>query len=209
LTTVRTLCGITLKWLALGALFLPGCLFVMAPGELTEHVSDFDQAIELSMEPAWLYGGTHSIKWQLSWRSTMPPNEFFLRVDVTGSDPIALGQSLHIKLDGKQVDLSTLNPKTGLHLIPGGLFNGIELPSSTWWWQRYQINRELLEQLLKAHDVRVRVDLGTSYAEGVFSNDAMTMARPAFHRFYDRWLSLQKPRHTQSNGYFNKSIGLL
>jgi hypothetical protein len=181
------------KWLALAALSLPGCFFATAPGGLSEHVSDFDQAIELSMEPTWLDGSTHSIKWKLSWRSTMPPNEILLRVEVTGPDPIALGRSLHITLDGEQVDLSTLDPKTGSHVIPGVYFNGIELPSSGWWWQRYQFNRNLLERLLKAHVVRVRVDLGTSYAEGVFSNDATSTARPAFQRFYNRWLALQAP----------------
>jgi hypothetical protein len=183
--------GAMLRWLGFGALLLSGCLAFPIPGDLTEHVSDFDQAVELSMVPAWLYGGTHSIKWKLLWRSTMPLDEFLLHVHVTGSDPIAVGRSLHIKFDGEQVDLSTLDPMTGSYIVPGGVFNGIEIPSSSWWWQRYQINRDLLERLLKAQDVRVRVDLGTSYAEGIFSNDAMTTARPAFRRFYSRWLALQ------------------
>jgi hypothetical protein len=163
----------------LGCAGVPGI-----PGNVREHVSKVDNTKELSMEPAWL--PESAIKLSLFKNTIMQPNEIVLTVVVTGARNFDKGENVRFNVDGKIYSFSSIDDMTDLRTSAGYYGRGIYLSPSNWSSKRYVITKDFLATILNAKDVWVRVDLVKTYAEGEFSYDGPTCARPAFREFYER-----------------------
>ncbi len=179
-------------------LLLSGC--VSTPGYINTRVSEFDGSTEYSMTPAWvckenIFDGC-SIKLGLHRTSKMPPDQLILVVQVDGIRNILGKDSLKFNIDGTIVAFTAIDFNTEIKTNPGiyqpgfatrkTYVPGYYIPPSDWSSIRYIIDKEFLKTILNANKVAVRVELPTSYLEGIFSKDGATLARPAFKEFYDQ-----------------------
>lgn len=149
---------------------LPG-----APGYITEHVSQFDGGRELVMEPGWTEG--ESVRLGLFWRSTMPEDEVRISAQLSGAHNLG---TLSLNIDGDIQHFEPIDALTHIRTEPGDRYWG----PTNWSKREYRINRQLVERMLAARRVAVRVDTLHGYAEGIFSTDLPTAARPAFRTFH-------------------------
>lgn len=103
-----------------------------------------------------------------------------LKVKVTGVHAIASGKSLHFNVDGEFLDLATADVTTEMEEVyaaqyaPGYVGGGtyvapVYAPATRASTKRYSIPKQVIEKIGKAKRVVVKVDLGSSYAEGVCS----------------------------------------
>ena len=153
------------------------------PGKIKTRTSKYDQAVELSMEPAWV-GSMSPLKMGLFWRSSMPENDLLLTVVVKGAHSFGDGEPLHFKVDGEFHHFSAVDVVTDIKATEGFYAPGFPVISgSNWSSKRFVVTREFVDSILKAKSVVVRVDLATEYVEAVFSKDGPTTARPAFRKF--------------------------
>jgi len=151
---------------------LPG-----APGYITEERSEFDGARELYMEPAWTEG---DVKLSLRWRSTMDDGTAVMVATVKGAYNIIDGQSLKFNVDGRVISLHAIDSVTEIRTTTAGSYAG----PTNWSSREYFVTREIIDRLVDGNHVVARVDMMHGYAEGIFSGDLLTMARPAFRAFY-------------------------
>ncbi|MEW6070900.1 MAG: hypothetical protein AB1553_00365 [Nitrospirota bacterium] len=177
------------------ALSLVGC--VSMPGSIKTAQSEFDGAKEITMEPAWVCKeGTLSgcaFKLGLQRRSTMPGDQIILVAMVDGifsfSEP-----SLFFNIDGEIIKLVSIDSITdyssteGVYLPPAYspkvILPGFFIPPSNWSSKQYLIDKALLQKMINAQKVVIRINSIKSYVEGTFSQDRPTTARPAFREFF-------------------------
>ena len=148
-----------------------------APGTISEGRSEFDGARELYMEPAWTDG---NVKLSLRWRSTMAGETAIMVATVKGAHNISDGKSLKFNIDGQVTALQAIDPVTEIQTQSWGH----HLSPTNWSSREYIVTRAFIDRLLDGNRVVARVDMLRGYAEGVFSEDLPTMARPAFRTFY-------------------------
>lgn len=166
-----------------------GCISAPAP-EVTSYIhvtkSEFDNATEISMEPAVLSDSPTEIKLHLFRRSTMPIDQIILTVIVDGAHYISSGESLHLNIDDTLISFRSIDDLPDMKTTPGSYYSdmGIYMPPAYWSSKRYVIDRTFLKRMIDAEKVVVRVDLRTTYIEGVFSVDDPNTALPAFKEFY-------------------------
>ena len=180
------------KKLSLIKLFSVTSLFVFIscatmpgmPGFISESSSDFDGTKQLSMEPAWL--PYSPIKLALFKNTKMDKNEVVLSVIVKEAHIFGRDESLHINIDGDIVSFMSIDPLTDRKVSSGHYGNGFYIPPFNWSSKDYLITKNLIKRLIEADRAVVKVDLRKSYAEGIFSHDAPTLARPAFREFYKK-----------------------
>jgi hypothetical protein len=181
-------------------IFVLGCASMPSmPGNIQTSTSEFDGATEIYMYPTWVckYGTLAgcSFKFGLQKRSTMPEDQILLIVEV--SETGALSEpSLLFNIDGEIVKFVSIDKLTdfstheGIY-IPGtysyGISSpGLHIPPTNWSSKRYLIDKAFMERILNAERVAVRINLGKSYVEGLFSQNKPTTARPAFRMFYKK-----------------------
>jgi len=165
-------------------LILTGCVSSSTiPGSISENISNYDGTKELSIEPAWLYDS--SIKLGLLKNTKMEKDDIVLIAVVKGTHLINSGESLHIRIDKKFFNFSSIDSMTDIKMTEGA-YSGIYIPPSNWSSKRYIITKAFLEKLINANDAWVKIELSKTYVEGRFSSDALTTARPAFKKFYEK-----------------------
>jgi len=164
-------------------------LVTACAGQISETKStfDIDNSRELSMEPTYVF--THAdgrsgsdLRLSLFWRSTMPKNELILGAFVSGVHSIPAIKSLHFNIDGQIVSLSSIDTLTNIETKYG---SPRFVPPYNVSSNRYVVTFEFIENIITANDVRVRLNLGKKYVEGVFSDKTFGAAKRDFVRFYD------------------------
>ncbi|MEW5745238.1 MAG: hypothetical protein AB1805_07380 [Nitrospirota bacterium] len=172
-----------------------GC--VSMPGAIKTAQSEFDGATEITMEPAWICKEASlsgcAFKLGLQRRSTMPGDQIILIAMVQGvfyfSEP-----SLLLNIDGEILKLVSIDSMTdissteGVYLPPAYspkvILPGFYLPPSNWSVKQYLMDKALLQKMISAQKVAVRINSSKTYVEGTFSQDRPTTARPAFREFF-------------------------
>lgn len=161
------------------------------PGYINEQTSSFDNAVELFMEPAYVYSnadgrsGYSGMSMSLFWKSTNPDN-VVLEAYVDGARTISTGESLFFLIDGERVGLRSIDSLTNIETDAGNM--GAAIPPSNISSKRYLLRLQFLERILVAKDVRVKLTLRRSYVEGVFPDPkkAGATVRQAFTDFLER-----------------------
>jgi hypothetical protein len=173
-----------LPTLLVGCAGMPGM-----PGHITESESSFDKSVQLSMEPGMVfrdndgYSGS-DLQLALFWRSTMKPGELILEAYVTGAHNFSNEKSLYFYVGGEVTNFISIDQLTNIVYDPdlyGGTIPGANVSS-----KRYLISSDFLDRLLVADDVRVKLDLGRTFVEGVFSDTSLGSAKQAFVKFIER-----------------------
>lgn len=145
------------------------------PGYINEKVSQFDDARELVMVPAWTDG---PVRLGLFWRSTMPDDSVHVRARLKGAHNIDV---LRFNVDGEFIAFDPVDSMTNIWTEAGTRYT-----SPTNWSEReYEVSRQFIERIISAERVVVRLDTTQGYMEGVFSTDYQT-ARQSFRRFHSR-----------------------
>jgi hypothetical protein len=182
---------VTVFILMLLPILLVGCAGMPGmPGHITESESSFDKSVQLSMEPGMVfrdndgYSGS-DLQLALFWRSTMKPGELILEAYVTGAHNFSNEKSLNFNVDGEVTSFTSIDQLTNIvydpDLFVGGTITGGNVSS-----KRYLISSVFLDRLLVADDVRVKLDLGRTFVEGVFSDTSLGSAKQAFVKFIKR-----------------------
>lgn len=176
--TLKNIIFLTILVLTSGCTTLPG-----SPGYITESSSLFDNSKSINIEPAWLIDGLRGsdIKLSLYKNSKMDENMVILIALVMGAESIAKDTSLHFKIDDQIVSFSSIDTLTDIETKEShGKYY------QNWSSKRYQITIDFLKRIIEAEKVIVKLDLAKTYAEGEFSTDRLTTARPAFRKFLER-----------------------
>lgn len=182
---------ITVWVILLLPMLLIGCAGVPGmPGHIAEAKSSFDESVELSMEPAFVFRNNDGfsgsdLRLALFWRSTMKPGSMVLEAYVDGAHNFSTGKSLHFNIDGEVVSFISIDQLTDIDFEPG-IYSGLYIPAKNVSSKRYLISSEFLDMLLKAKDVRVKLELHRSYVEGVFSDATASSAKRAFVKFAEK-----------------------
>ncbi|MBK1780588.1 hypothetical protein JHL22_05100 [Advenella sp. WQ 585] len=160
-------------------------------GAIRENTSTFDGSKEVLMEPAFVYADTSGMSgWQIKmgvrWSSKMPKDTLVFDVYVDGAHSIERGKSLLFNIDGKVVEISTMDDTTDFQRVPGFVHAGSYIPGRSTSSKRYYIPFSLASQLVNAKDVRVKVLLSKTYVEGIFSTDVVGSAKPAIIKYFDK-----------------------
>ena len=104
-------------------------------------------------------------------------NKASLELNIGGTHSIQSGKSLHLNIDGKFTDLSTLEKLTDIETKPGYYSSGIHagmsfyLPPHNVSSKRYLVDIDLLERMEKANNLIMRVDLARDYIDAVCTNE--------------------------------------
>jgi hypothetical protein len=176
---------ILLPILFVGCAGIPGM-----PGHITETKSSFDKSVELSMEPAFVFRNNDGfsgsdLRLALFWRSTMKPGDIVLEAYVNGAHNFSTGKSLHFNVDSEIVSFTSIDQLTNIDFEPG-VYSGVYIPAKNVSSKRYLITSKFLDRLLKAKDVRVKLDLHKTYVEGIFSDTTVSSAKQAFVKFSEK-----------------------
>ena len=152
-----------------------GCI---VPGSVSVSKSNFDGSTEIHTEPAFVYDGvfTSEIMFSLHRNSTMQPGEVILTA--SASKNIADGPSLKINLDGEIVSFTSIDSTSEIFTAPVGTSRAAVRCA-----KRYKVDIDLLNRMMRGTNVMVRLELFRTFAEGRFSVDGASTARPAFRRF--------------------------
>jgi hypothetical protein len=178
---------ILLMLLMIGCASTPG-----APGYVTVSSSNFDSSTQVSMEPAWLWNSP--IKLELFWNTKMPDSQLVISALIQGLETFSDGESLQFNIDGEIVGFTSIDEYTEYETVSGYAGGGIYVPPASFSYKRYIVDLDFINHLISAEEVIVRVSLEASYAEGNFSSDAPTTARPAFRKFISKRANvLSKP----------------
>lgn len=160
---------------------LYGCATPGMPGYISNSVSGFDHTRSISMEPAWVPNSM--IKLGLFWSSKINDNKLILIATIKGAHSIPSKNSLHFNIDGNITSLSSIDTLTDIDTTRGIIHGYTYTPGANWSSKRYLVEKEFINKLVNASHVVVKLDLQKTYAEGVFSSDGPTTARPAFKEF--------------------------
>jgi len=170
--------------------FLSACAAM--PGGITERTSSFDGSSEISMKPAFIYrsaGGFSGsdLEASLHWRSSMPRDQLILTMYINGIESIPSRNSLRFNVDGEVNEFSSIDTFTEFSSEYGSYSSWATVPPRSSSFKRYIVSEEFIREILNADAVFVRLDVGSrGYVEGVFSDNAMSSAKPAFTRFMER-----------------------
>lgn len=172
------------------SLMLSACAAM--PGGITERTSSFDGSSELSMKPAFIYRNTggfsgSDLEASLHWRSSMPRDSLVLTMYINGIDSIPSRNSLRFNVDGDMHEFSSIDTFTEFSSEYGSYTSWATVPPSSSSFKRYIVSEEFINKIISADSVFVRLDVGTrGYVEGVFSDNTISAAKPAFTMFMER-----------------------
>lgn len=172
------------------SLILSACAAM--PGGITERTSSFDGSSELSMKPAFIYRSTggfsgSDLEASLHWRSSMPRDQLILTMYINDINSIPSRKSLRFNVDGDVNEFSSIDTFTEFSSEYNSYTSWATVPPRSSSFKRYIVSEEFIREILNADTVFVRLDVGTQgYVEGVFSDNTMSSAKPAFTSFMER-----------------------
>ena len=175
----------------LSLVILSGCSSMPGmPGYISEDQSSFDGSTQLSMEPALVYRDNDGfsgsdLKLSLLWRSAMESDDIVLEAFVDGAHSFARDESLHFNVDGEVVSFKAIDELTNIDYEPG-VYSTVYVPGGNVSSKRYLVSREFISRILDASNVGVRLDLRSSFVEGVFSDTTTSSANKAFKAFMQK-----------------------
>ena len=172
--------------LCLLSFILVGCAALGMPGAISERVSGFDNTTEISMEPAWLIGGSGAIKLGLYKTSKMNEYQVVLVAVVMGTYNFGNKDSLQFNIDGETLSLDSTDLLTNIETKEGSYNSAAYLPAYNESSKRYWVKKDFIKRLLDAKKVWVKVNLSSDYVDGEFSKDSPGAARPAFRKFFEK-----------------------
>lgn len=169
-------------------IFILGCGMSSIPGQTLKTKSEFDNAEEIRMLPAWIdakgaFGS--GIKLGFYRTSRMEPDKVIMIAEIQSSGKIinpvfSPGQSLKFKVDDKIYSFESNGVSIKEHAYneyAGGIYT---LDS-----QEYSITKDFLKTLMNGKRIVVKIDLiGSSYKEGVFADGGYTTIRPGLANFF-------------------------
>lgn len=151
-----------------------GCASLGMPGSISKQTSQFDGTNQITMEPAWIYGGSGAIKFGLYKNSKMPNDKVILTAVVNRITDFAKKGALEFKIDGEIISLDSIDSLSD---------HAVDPYSNGWTSRRYEVSKDFIEKLINAKKVYVKINLIKEYVEGEFSSDAPMTARPSFKNF--------------------------
>ena len=173
--------------LVVAALIASGCAIGGLPGETTQKVSEFDNAKEIHMQPAWV---ADRINLGFYRTSKMEPDKAVMIVEVASYGNVvtpvfAAGKSLHFKIDGNIYSFES----DGSSYKKEQRFSEFTKSYYTLDTQEYATKRDFLKALMMGKRVVIKVDLvGNKYEEGVFPDGGgyggQYTVRPNLANFY-------------------------
>ena len=172
--------------------FISGCASMGMPGSITETVSQFDNTKEITMEPAWLYGGSGAIKIGLYKKSKMETDSVVMTAVVRGTHIFDDKGLLQFNIDGEIVVLESFDNSTIIETVPGMYTSVYSFPAYNESSKRFLISKDFIFKLLGAEKVWVKVEMQRDYVDGEFSKDYPSLARPAFRKFYEKIWGIEK-----------------
>ncbi len=169
------------------------------PGGITERTSSFDGSSEISMKPAFIYRSTggfsgSDLEASLHWRSSMPRDSLVLTMYINDIESIPSRNSLRFNVDGEIHEFSSIDTFTEFSHEYSSYTSWATVPPSSSSFKRYIVSEDFINKILSSDNVFVRLDVGArGYVEGVFSDNTMSAARPAFTRFMERREEITDP----------------
>lgn len=170
--------------LVITAFVASGCAMGL-PGQMTQKVSEFDDATEIRIEPAWACSGFGCrIRLGFYQTSRMHPNDVIMIAEVISYarviNPVfGAGESLHFKIDGRIYSFESDGYSSKEHEY--SQYTGIYTTDS----QQYKTTKDFLRALMNGKRVVVKVDLvGSKYVEGIFPGGGWGTVRPGLAKFY-------------------------
>jgi hypothetical protein len=168
---------------------LAGC--AVKPGGINVGVSSFDGADETALEPAPLCDASSGraclVRLGLYRRSTMAEGSVILIAVAASSNPIADGESLSFRLNGRDFPLSSIDRNTRYGIGQGPHTAGI---ASCWpagcSAKRYLVDKAFLKSLIDTPDASCRIVLQNGFLAGTLGDGDPKLALPSFRRFYAR-----------------------
>ncbi|HNY65173.1 MAG TPA: hypothetical protein PKM41_07015 [Deltaproteobacteria bacterium] len=159
------------------------------PERITVSVSPFDGARETALEPAPVCsrksGQACPIRMGLYKRSTMSDESVILIVVAETSSPIADGESLLFRVNGRVRGFASIDRSTRYSIGTGPHTAGSS-PCRTRHCsvRRYLVDRAFLKELVAAPGASVRVLLKSGSVDGTLSDNDPELALPSFREFY-------------------------
>ena len=140
------------------------------PGDVSTTESAFDGERQVHVDPGWLSKGWEGSSLKLGgfW-SEKTPEVFALEVVYFG---VAGIESVQVNVDGEIIELEPASALTDFDHPHGRVESG----------RRFVVPLEFVDRMMEAERVVFRVGLGGTRAEGIFSTNAPTTARPAFRK---------------------------
>lgn len=160
------------------------------PGYLSVNKVDFDGAVELKANQAFVYRKAETfsgadMSMSIFWRSTMKPSTFIIEAFVDGTHSIPQKNSLQFNIDGSIISLDSIDTITK---IKTKMEISKPINESS---RRYEISENLLLKILDAKDVKVKFNLRGEYITGVFSYGITSSAKESFGKFYEKYKQLK------------------
>lgn len=162
---------------------LVGC--APMPWHVKETTSRFDNSTTISVGPAWV-GGDSLMKMGLYRKSTMDPNNIVLKAQVKGTHSFGIEPTLTFKIDGDMTPLTSIDKRADIETDPGYSGGGLYIAPHNLTTKRYIITRALLERLIHAQEVIIRIQLDGSFVEGALTDYKFMSAYEAFLNFHKK-----------------------
>jgi hypothetical protein len=131
---------------------ISGCDFAT----VKEYKSELDGTNYVTLNKTFIFSG---VMFELSWNDKMSPNNITLLVDAMNVKTISQGESLHFNIDGTLYNLKSYD-ELPAHYTKN--YNGIIANSVT---MRYSITPYLINKIISAKKVFVRIDVGNEFIE--------------------------------------------
>lgn len=181
---------IGMLFLVLSASMIQGCVSGM-PGQVKTNTSSFDGSKEITTEPGYVYKKSNDyfsgtdLGMGLSWTSKLDPEYFIVTVEVYDIVTISGKDSLKIKIGQELYELDSIDNLTQREVSkPSSYTSAISS-------KRYLIRKDLVRKMMEGNEVNVRVELSSSYVEGVFSLDRAGSAIRAFKNFLNTYQNMK------------------
>tara|TARA_B100000767_G_scaffold138898_1_gene131285 strand:- start:105 stop:722 length:618 start_codon:yes stop_codon:yes gene_type:complete len=159
------------------------------PGYITNSVSAFDNKHQLSMEPAYLSDATSLFRLGLRWNNKFREGQYIVVAEWGGAKNFDPDSSLGLNVDGKisylqPVDETQFGVVSQKIVTSKGLVDvSVDLGNQT--HKQYWVSEALLNKVIKAKKVIIRVELIDTYWEERLepTGDAI----PTYHKYPHIW----------------------
>lgn len=162
------------------------------PGDIHERKSDFDNSIEITMEPSWAYSesGDSEIQLDPAWRSSMPKETCALTFWVMDTVIFSDRDPVKFNIDGNIISINSSEPMQ--YVYNPGMVHPYVAPWSK-SGQKFMVSKSFLKKILNAKRVVIRIDSDHGYREATFSSPTQReqRAKQYLQRFYDRIFTSQ------------------
>lgn len=160
---------------------LTGCAVIPGtPGYVSVSQSEFDKTTQISMQPVAINDWS-TLTLGMTWRSDWEKDEFVLEAATLGAKSIVKEKSLFFNIDGKIYDLTSIDATTDYYVNP--------MSRQGFSFKRYNIKKELVEKIISAKDIKVRLVLDKEFSEGSF------YAKSTFVGFLNEYNKINNIKH--------------